>query len=138
MSPGSPQEELEKSEGVFIGKVTKINSYSEHDIVEFELSVIFKEAPQLGLSRESNVVTVRTSGKSFLANFAFEEGKEYLVYANNFEEDLTLDTGICTRATALDLASEDIIELEQYNDPIIFGNNGKDSQSRYKTSKPIP
>ncbi|GEM_PF-5558051 len=131
VAPGSPQEELEKSEGVFVGKVVKISSYTEHDIVEFELSSIFKEAPTLGLSLESNKVIVRTGGKLSLANYKFEEGKEYLVYANNFEEDLTLDLSICTRTKLLSEADEDIKELEQYRNDVNQANppanNGREN-----------
>lgn len=53
---------------------------------------------------------IYTNESSAACGFTFEEGKRYLVYAN--EADGQLHTGLCTRTASLDLADEDLEALD--------------------------
>jgi hypothetical protein len=96
---GSPRQELEKADVVFIGKVTKISDNSSVRINEFDVEKIWK-----GPSTKRMIVS---TGKH-LYGYRFTEGEKYLVYASGTDE---LETSRCSRTKSLETASLDLKEL---------------------------
>ncbi|MCY4654264.1 MAG: hypothetical protein OXC95_14010, partial [Dehalococcoidia bacterium] len=82
--PGSPTDELEKSDAVFAGAVVSIRHsfdpdegpYSPEDrtTVRFDVSAVWKGA----VHEDTNITTPPTGGS---CGFPFNEGEEYIVYA---------------------------------------------------------
>ncbi len=107
LPPGTPQEELGKSDAVFAGKVVQVSGQvdggaAETVEVRFEVSQVWKGA-------ESRTVLVKTPGSSASCGFNFEQGREYVVYASQQEGNLT--SGLCSRTTLLASAADDLAVL---------------------------
>ena len=104
---GSVSDELNKSDYVFQGKVLKINSellgYTKE--ITFEVESLWKGA------NNSKEIKVYTGQDSAMCGYNFEVGNEYLVYSVDTEEGLL--TGLCSRTTSIEYASEDLAELGQ-------------------------
>ena len=107
LPPGTPQEELGKSDAVFAGKVVQVSGQvdggaAETVEVRFEVSQVWKGA-------ESRTVQLKTSGSSASCGFNFEQGREYVVYASQQEGNLT--AGLCSRTALLASAAGDVAAL---------------------------
>ena len=101
--PGSPQEELEKSDFVFQGKVISVikegEMYKEKYKVTFNVSQGWKgDVPQ--------EFEIYTSDSSASCGYYFAEGEEYVVYARNVEEKLQVD--LCSRTNNIKGAKDDL------------------------------
>lgn len=114
--PPPPQEALERSEAVFTGKVmtvTKpeapVGSSAAPVRVLFEVTETWKGTDQ-------SQAIVRTAMDSASCGFHFEEGKEYLVYAQKGPMG-HWETNICTRTVELAHAQEDLAALGEGSAP---------------------
>jgi len=115
---GTPQEELAKSDAVFLGKVTKVDTFQEQVAgATFDVKKNWK-----GIS--SDTVWVSTLPATD-CNYEFELNKSYVVYA--YGKD-SLSVSACTRTSLLTYASEDLAALGQgveHATPDIFPNTVK-------------
>ncbi|MFE1625191.1 hypothetical protein ACFLFF_00430 [Brevibacillus reuszeri] len=112
-APAPVKEALAQADAVFAGKVTEIvkprpnvlGVISSADPVDvtFDVSQIWK-----GI--ETKRVTIVTALSSASCGFAFDMGKEYIVYSYK-NQDNFLETNICTRTQELTAASEDLASL---------------------------
>ncbi|HSH80789.1 MAG TPA: hypothetical protein VLA19_19850, partial [Herpetosiphonaceae bacterium] len=107
LPPGTPQEELGRSDAVFAGKVVGLTGRVDGGAVEtvdvtFEVSQVWKGAA-------SRTVQLQTPGSSASCGFNFEQGREYVVYASQQEGSLT--SGLCSRTTLLASAADDLAAL---------------------------
>jgi hypothetical protein len=116
--PEPPAVVLARADAVFLGKVTQIDdpqwlarivpwlpvTYSSADPVyaHFDVSDSWK-----GVS--TTTVQVETAASSASCGFAFEVGKQYIVYA--YDSAGKLMTGLCTRTTEAALAAADLAYL---------------------------
>lgn len=124
---GTPTEELAKSTAVFSARVTDINvptrfvSFSSADPVKvtFQVDDVWK-----GPIQETQVATTARSGAS--CGYEFEEGKEYIVYAQGDESDLKVS--LCSRTRPLSQASADLEELGPGNTLDAGAHPGKESK----------
>lgn len=117
---GPVKEALAQADAVFAGKVTEIvkpkpnaqGIISSADPVQvtFDVSTSWK-----GVTTKQ--VTIKTALDSASCGFAFEAGKEYLVYSNKDETNV-LKTSICSRTQALTVASEDLASLGAGKSPV--------------------
>ena len=119
--PGTPAEELEKFSAVFAGRVVSVRhsydlnaaSYTPDDrtTVAFEVSAVWK-----GTVHEDMSITTPPTGGS--CGFAFVEGEEYVVYADDSAyDDDGYTTGICSRTALLSQAQADLDELGEGRAP---------------------
>ena len=117
VQPGSPSEEMEKFAAVFAGRVVSIehsfdpNSTTrgpgDRTTVGLEVSTVWK-----GAVHEDMYVTTPPTGGS--CGFAFEEGREYILYAHDSAADDDVYTvSICSRTALLSQAQAD---LEAFGD----------------------
>lgn len=109
-----PNQSMAIASAVFTGKVIKLAktgttaAMPDHYLgyeVTFELGKVIKGK---GLSPKGTV-TIGTGAGFGDCGYDFEEGKEYLVYANG--KYPTLETDICTRTQPLEGTEEEILEL---------------------------
>lgn len=124
VQPSSPSEELQKSSAVFMGTVVNIDSSrlqkakrqiglgSSMDPVEvtFDVSKSWK-------GPKNKNITVKTARSSASCGYNFEQGKEYLVYAN--ESDEGLNVSLCSRTSLASEAEEDVSKLGKSYEPEI-------------------
>ena len=113
--PGSPTEELEKFDAVFVGKVFSVqHSYDpegksvgpeDRSTIGFEVSTVWK-----GVVHEVTYITTPPTGGS--CGYTFVEGEEYIVYAStsNYGDD-SYTASICSRTALLSEARADIDAL---------------------------
>lgn len=113
MAPATVAEAYEKSSAVFKGKVIKIYqpfldfvgiTRTGNHRVKFEIIRQWK-----GSQSKYIVVTTRPTGEA--CGFAFQEGKEYLVYVAPGLPGI--DTGICTGTKPLTGAESELEQLDQ-------------------------
>jgi hypothetical protein len=107
--PGTPAEELNQSDAVFLGRVVEVNAArgsitgsGDSTTVTFDVSKVWKGQ----ITRTSILVT---PGSSASCGFTFEQGKDYVVYGRMNEGSLT--TNLCSRTRLAEEASEDIAAL---------------------------
>ena len=107
---GSPSEELERADAVFMGRVVSVSGVEEvHGeqtnvdslITEFKVTVVWK-----GPINQTVFINI---GGSYGPGFV--EGEEYVVYAYHSGRRTGLATGPCTRTTSLSGAMEDLAGL---------------------------
>jgi hypothetical protein len=98
--PPSVEQELKRSKAVFSGKVIDINNEKNNRKILFEVDEAWK-----GVSETQIILTDEHSSCSL----NFFEGESYLVYAYEFQGDLT--TNICDRTIDLRSAEEDLATL---------------------------
>lgn len=106
ISPITPQEALESSTAVFVGKVVStevqdgiIITTADPVTVTFEVSKSWK-----GSNLKTLVLTTPRDGTS--CGYNFEEGETYIVYAQGTEDQL--NTHICTRTNLFVNAQQDL------------------------------
>ncbi len=114
---GTPSEELEGADAVFLGRAVAVSyvekvhgdqTYVESVITRFKVTTVWK-----GPMSETIYIN---SGGSYGIGFA--EGEEYIVYAYNFGRRDGLSTGLCSRTTRLSRAIEDLAELGEGASPL--------------------
>lgn len=113
--PGSPTEELEKFDAVFVGRVFTVkHSYSleakmvnreDRSTIGFDVSTVWK-----GVIHETTYITTPPTGGS--CGYTFIEGEEYIVYASNSHYgDDSYTASICSRTALLSAAQADLEAL---------------------------
>ncbi len=107
--PGTPTEELQKSDAVFIGSVIALTPVNRDQSGMFLFHKIKFEVKSSWKGVDLGEVTVITAIQSGMCGFPFEQGSTYLVYA--FAQGDSLLTNICTRTRSLSQAKEDLDEL---------------------------
>jgi hypothetical protein len=107
--PGSPAEELGRSDAVFLGKVVDvktpsgpITSSADSTSATLEISTVWK-------GQVAQTITLTTPGSSASCGVTFEQGKEYVVYAQ--VSDGVLSTTLCSRTRPAGDAAEDVAAL---------------------------
>jgi hypothetical protein len=119
---GSQKERVERalssSEAVFSGEVAAIERdqkgpFGGVDEVSFRVSEVWK-----GPERETLELTTPSQGGA--CGYPFEEGQEYLVYADGKGEPF--DTSICSGTTQLSKADEDLTVLGNGEKPTDGGD----------------
>jgi hypothetical protein len=118
--PGTPTEELEKSDAVFSGKVIDVKT----DDSTLRAKIRVKESWK---GMDSKEVTLNTSIDSAGCGVNFETGKEYIVYA--YQEDGKYITYLCSRTAELVHAQEDLKELGEGTIPTRTGDAAANSPS---------
>jgi len=107
MQPLSPIEEFERVDYVFSWKVTNFeNSWKYEKEANFSIETFYK------WEYLDNNVSVFTPESSASCWVYFEEGEEYIIYANKDDEDKNIKTYLCSRTAKLADASTDVSELE--------------------------
>lgn len=114
MVPPPPQEALAGSAAVFEGTVTEVRGpkdEAEHGGLEVTLQVgrRFKGA-------EADTVTVTTPSSSAACGYSFEQGKTYLVYANDGDNG-RLSVILCSRTARIEDAADDLAALGGGQEP---------------------
>ena len=121
VQPGSPTEELEKFDAVFVGKVFLVqHSYDpegktvtpeDRSTIGFEVSTVWK-----GAVHEVTYITTPPTGGS--CGFTFVEGEEYIVYASDsYYGDSSYTASICSRTALLGEAQADVDALGEGKAP---------------------
>ena len=121
VQPGSPTEELEKFDAVFVGKVFSVqHSYDpegksatpeDRSTIGFEVSTVWK-----GAVHEVTYITTPPTGGS--CGYTFVEGEEYIVYASGSHYgDDSYTASICSRTAFLSEAQADIDALGEGQAP---------------------
>ncbi len=121
VTPGTPTEELDKSEAVFAGKVfSVVNSYDpeaksaspeDRSTIGMNVSTVWK-----GTVHEVMYITTPPTGGS--CGFTFVEGEEYVVYASDSHYgDDSYTASICSRTALLAEAQADIDALGEGQAP---------------------
>lgn len=104
IEPGSPMKELEKSSAVFSGRVTGIDDCNRMTdylcgyYVTFQVYEVWKG----DIAEETTVIT---SDNSASCGFNFEQGKEYIIYADGDE----LSVSLCSRTRLLSLEDTELL-----------------------------
>ena len=110
--PGPPSEEIEKFVAVFAGRVVSVeHSFDpntaavgpgDRTTIGLEVSTVWK-----GAVHEDMYVTTPPTGGS--CGFAFEEGREYILYAHDSPyDDGGYSVSICSRTALLSQAQADL------------------------------
>lgn len=107
--PGTPTEELQKSDAVFIGSVIDLTPVNRDQSGIFLFHKIKFEVKSSWKGVDLGEVIVTTAAQSGMCGFAFEQDSTYLVYA--FAQGDSLLTNICTRTRSLSQAKEDLDEI---------------------------
>ena len=100
--PGTPTEELEIRDVVFVGVVRVIDEDSFRRDVVLQVDGYWKGA-------NASPIVVSTCANSGCCGVDFVVGRSYIVYGNT-KGGVTV-TSLCTRTRPLELASEDLKEL---------------------------
>ena len=103
LPPKPPKEALEKSLGVFAGKVTATKIDGQQLIATVAVSQSWKGAP-------AKEVKVRTASSSAACGCGFKVDQQYLIYCSG-EKDGVWATNSCTRTRRLGDAEEDVKAL---------------------------
>ncbi|GAM13163.1 cbiN domain protein [Mesobacillus selenatarsenatis SF-1] len=102
----SVEKELESSEAVFSGKIIDITTEKNNRKILFEVEETWK-----GVSQTEIILKDEWSSCSL----NFSKGESYLVYADDFQGEMTSD--ICNRTKALSGAGEDLATLGKGTTP---------------------
>ena len=103
LPPKPPKEAMEKSLGVFAGKVTETKIDGQQLIATVAVSQSWKGAP-------AKEVKVRTASSSAACGCGFKVDQQYLIYCSG-EKDGVWTTNSCTRTRRLGDAEEDVKAL---------------------------
>ena len=120
--PGTPSEEIEKFVAVFAGRVVSIeHSFDpnaatvgpgDRTTIGLEVSTVWKG----DVDRDMYVTTPPTGGS---CGFAFEEGREYILYAHDSPyDDGGYSVSICSRTALLSEAQADLDALGEGSPPM--------------------
>ena len=131
--PSSPKEEMKKTDAVFRGTVVNIDTSSLQKAkqqfglgssidpveVRFDVSEVWKGPKNKSLE-------VETARSSASCGYNFEQGKEYLVYAN--ETDSGLNVSLCSRTNLASQVEEDINKLGKSYHPEVNNEEEQDQE----------
>jgi hypothetical protein len=106
VGPQSVEREMDRSQAVFSGQVIELLNQKSQQKILFEVNESWK-----GVS-ESQVILVSVLSD---CSVNFYQGGEYLIYAREYEGELT--TNICSRTIELSKAEEDLALLGKGNVP---------------------
>jgi hypothetical protein len=104
--PPSVEQELERSKAVFSGKIIDVKNEDNNRKILFEVDETWK-----GVSESQIILTDELSSCSL----DFHEGESYLVYAYEFQGELTTNT--CDRTKEISGAGEDLATLGKGTTP---------------------
>ncbi len=112
MQPLSPDEELPNYDAVFSGKVTGIEERISNDPVfsSADLVLVTLDVDTVWKGEKKDTMTVKTAQSSASCGFYFEENREYIVYASQYDDEY-LEVSLCSRTGLLSDAIEDLQEL---------------------------
>lgn len=134
---GTPSEELEGADAVFLGRAVAVSyvekvhgdqTYVESVITRFKVTTVWK-----GPMSETIYIN---SGGSYGIGFA--EGEEYIVYAYHSPRRAGLATGLCTRTTPLSRAMEDLAGLGEGTSPLQASATATPAPTTTTTPTPEP
>ena len=108
--PGPPREALAQAEAVFAGRVVSVaaprgEAHGDPDRPHVAVRIV---PTRRWKGAAADTVTVHTPPNSAVCGYAFETGREYLVYA---EGEDALRVYLCSRTAALADAGEDLAAL---------------------------
>lgn len=109
--PPSVKQELEKSKAVFSGKVIDIKDEKNNRKILFDVEETWKGV------KDTQIILLDEISSCSLD---FHEGATYLVFAYDFQGDLT--TNICDRTKDLSWAQEDLLKLGKGSAPTVEVN----------------
>jgi hypothetical protein len=101
IAPGPPADELARSTAVFAGQATGFQM-GEATVVTFQVGTVWKGPVE-------STLLVQTARDSAACGYAFEIGREYLVYAGGSPE--ALEVNLCSRTRLMAEAGEDVAAL---------------------------
>ncbi|WP_181347609.1 hypothetical protein [Thalassobacillus sp. CUG 92003] len=106
--PPPAQTAYKTNDAVFSGKIVKIEKEDSSGGLQSSLDPVkvLVEVDETWKNASESQQIVATAESSASCGFPFEEGEEYLIYAN--EHDGELKTDLCSRTTSLDSAEGDM------------------------------
>ena len=107
--PGTPAEELGRSDAVFQGTVVSVQNPSGPVASNADITTVTFNVSKVWKGQITQTGTIVTPGSSASCGVTFEQGVEYVVYGRASEGALT--TNLCSRTRAIGDASEDIAAL---------------------------
>ena len=116
VKPPSVEDELERSQAVFSGKVLEVNEMNKGYMKKRVLLEVVETWK--GVSESQVIITTGSGGGD--CGYDFQVGEEYLVYANPssmYGEQEELVSIICDRTTELSTAQEDLAVLGEGKAP---------------------
>ena len=117
---GSPAEELEEADAVFLGRVVAVTRVERDGhvelLTEFDVATVWK-----GPADRTLRISTNPNPLSY-GYHAFTKGEVYIVYANYSEEREGLRTGLCARTTELSWGLEDLAKLGEGVRPGVEGS----------------
>jgi len=115
VAPGSPIEEMRKSDAVFSGEVVDIHTPVSSRFSSADPMFVSIEVDRVWKGDVSLHETVRTAQSSASCGFNFEEGRRYLIYANKIDNGISVS--LCSRTTLFQNATEDLRALGAWDEP---------------------
>jgi len=119
MIPGSPTEEMMRSDAVFSGRVLEVIDRNQNGLTQSSadpMEVII-EVDQIWKGIDESQVVVVTERDSASCGFNFSVNQEYLIYAA--KDDDQLRASLCSRTALLSAAADDLTELGDGEQPTI-------------------
>lgn len=116
--PPSVEDELERSQAVFSGKVLEVKEQKNFKGYVKKRVLIEVEETWKGVSESQVIITTGSGGGD--CGYEFQVGQEYLVYATEstmYGDKAELVTVICDRTTGLSAAQEDLTVLGEGKEP---------------------
>ncbi|KAA0546378.1 hypothetical protein FZW96_16920 [Bacillus sp. BGMRC 2118] len=114
MAPGTVEEEFNRANSVFSGKVIRIEENSSSPDNLTPIKVVF-EVKNTWKGTQDSEVAVYTGTDSASCGYSFVQGKKYLVYAS--ESDGHMTTSLCSITKPLAAADEDLSILKDGEKP---------------------
>ena len=115
--PGTPAEELSKSDAVFLGKVIAVNLPNKPIESSSDVTTVTFETSQVWKGQVTKTLVLTTPGSSASCGVTFEQDQEYVVYARVNEG--VLATNLCSRTNTASNAADDIAALHAGQAPEI-------------------
>lgn len=109
LPPGTPAEERDKADAVFLGTVVAVNPSSGATMEGSDPVTVTFQTTTVWKGPVTQQVAVTTPGSSASCGVTFEPGTAYVVYASL--NDGALSTTLCSRTTAVEHAADDIAML---------------------------
>lgn len=124
--PSTVQEEFERSDAVFTGKVISGIDRSEEGVVQSSADLIAVKFAVQDIWKGINQteVDVYTERGSSSCGYTFIEGQQYLIYAKEYKNDLRVN--LCSRTVEVERAFADLEILGQGTVPTVSIINDKE------------
>jgi hypothetical protein len=122
--PRTPQQNFQSSEAVFSGRVINITNFTRgarqsytgsYSSSEPEAVQVIFEVSKVWKGKSNQNLVVRTAANSAMCGYNFQQGQEYLVYADEAENKLV--TGLCNGTKPLSMAQSDLGILGEGKSP---------------------